>query len=90
MALKRRVEIYSAGCPLCLETIEMVKSIACPSCEVTILDMNDPEVAKKARGYGIRTLPAVVIDGKLSDCCFAIGPSEAILKAEGLGRMIAQ
>jgi hypothetical protein len=36
------------------ETIKLVNDVACPSCEVTVLDMRQPEVAAKAQGYGIR------------------------------------
>src|SRR5262245_4132950 len=32
---KRKVEVFSAGCPACVETIELVKRVACPSCEIS-------------------------------------------------------
>src|SRR2546430_8680285 len=32
---------------------------------VVIHDMNKSEIATKAKGYGVRSVPAVVIDGKL-------------------------
>ena len=88
MATKRKVEMFSAGCPVCDETVSMVKRVACPSCEVTVLDMNDPQVASRAKGLGIRSVPAVVIDGKLADCCTGRGPDEATLRAAGLGQRI--
>lgn len=88
MADKRKVEIFSAGCPACDEAVKMVESIACPSCDVTVLDMNDPNVAIRASGLGVRSVPAVVIDGKLADCCSGRGPDEATLKAAGLGQPI--
>ena len=47
----------------CTETIEMVQRAACPSCEVTVLDMRDPAVERRAKDLGIRSVPAVVIDG---------------------------
>lgn len=50
--------------------------------------MNDAAVASRARQLGIRTVPAVVIDGKLADCCAGRGPDEAALRAEGLGQPI--
>ncbi len=86
MATKRKVEIFSAGCPACSDVVEMVKRIACHSCEVTVLDMNDAEIAKRARDLGISTVPAVVIDGKLADCCANRGPNESVLRAAGLGQ----
>jgi glutaredoxin len=79
MERKRTVEVFSAGCPVCDETIEMVKGIACPDCEVTVLDLKDATVADRAKSLGIRSVPAVVIDGKLADCCAGRGfPLESV------------
>jgi glutaredoxin 3 len=88
MPEKRSVEIFSAGCPVCDETVRRIKDIACPSCSVTVLDMGEPAVAKRAATLGIRSLPAVAIDGKLADCCASRGPDEAVLQAAGLGKSI--
>ena len=85
MEQKRKVEVFSAGCPACEPTVQLVKRIACPSCDVEVLDMNRPEVAAKAERYGVKRVPAVVIDGKPAGCCAGAGPEEAILRAEGLG-----
>jgi hypothetical protein len=86
MNSKRKIEVFSAGCPVCLETIELVKGIACQSCEVSVLDMEDPDVASRAKSLGIRSVPAVAFDGKLADCCAGRGPEEATLRALGLGQ----
>lgn len=86
MAAKRKVEIFSAGCPACDKTVQLVQSIACPSCEVTVLDMHNPNVARRAESLGIRSVPAVKIDGKVADCCTGQGPDEATLKAAGIGQ----
>jgi glutaredoxin 3 len=86
MTAKRKIEIFSAGCSVCKETIEMVKGNACQSCEVTVLDMNDSDVADRAKALGVSSVPAVVIDGKLAGCCTGRGPDEATLKAAGLGQ----
>jgi glutaredoxin 3 len=83
---KRKVEIFSAGCPACQEAIDLVNSIACPSCDVTVLDMRDTAVADRAKTLGVRSVPAVVIDGKLADCCSGQGISEDALRAEGIGQ----
>ncbi|MBI4532726.1 MAG: thioredoxin family protein [Candidatus Melainabacteria bacterium] len=82
----RTIEIFSAGCAVCEDTIRLVNSLACPSCEVTVLDMKQSSVAKRAGELGIRCVPAVVIDGKLANCCTGRGPDEATLKAAGLGQ----
>jgi glutaredoxin 3 len=86
MTTKRHIEIFSAGCSACEEIITLVKRVACPSCEVTVLDMQDPAVASRVQSLGSRSVPAVVIDGRLADCCVGRGPDEAILCAAGLGR----
>ncbi len=81
MAQKRKIEIFSAGCPACDETVQTVNDIACPSCEVQVLDMHREDVAAQAKEYGIKSVPAVVIDGKLA----GRGIDEATLKASGIG-----
>lgn len=86
MTTKRKIEVFSAGCPACAEIIELVNRVACPSCEVSVLDMSKRDVAQRAKGLGIRSVPAVVIDGKLADCCTGRGPQEATLRAAGLGQ----
>ena len=86
MSAKRKIEVFSAGCPACEETVKLVNQVACPSCEVSVLDMKDPNVSSRARSMGIRSVPAVVIDGQLADCCAGRGPDEATLRAAGLGQ----
>jgi len=80
MADKKNIEVFSAGCSVCKETIETVKRLA-GSHEVVIHDMNKPDIATKAKNYGIRSVPAVVIDGKPASCCAGRGPDEHILRA---------
>jgi len=82
----RKIEIFSAGCPACRDTIAMVNRIACPSCEIIVLDMHDDQVAVRAAALGIRSVPAVAIDGKLADCCAGRGVDEQVLRAAGLGQ----
>ena len=89
MSEKRKIEVFSAGCPVCDDTVNLVNKTACPSCEVSILDMKNPEVAERAKSLGIRSVPAVVINGKLADCCSGRGPDEATLKAAGLGNPLS-
>ena len=86
---KRKIEVFSAGCPACQETIDLVKEGACSSCEVTILDMHEPKVARRARSLGIRSVPAVVIDGVLAECCSGAGPDLETLRAAGLGQSLS-
>ncbi len=86
MSSKRKIEVFSAGCAACDETVAMVKRIAGSSCDVEVLDMHDQAVAAKAKSYGVRTVPAIAIDGRLAACCTANGPDEASLRAAGVGQ----
>ncbi len=86
MPAKRRIEIFSAGCPVCQDVIARVKDIACPSCEIVVRDMYSPDVAARSKTLGITSIPAVVIDGVLAACCTGGGPDEAVLRAAGLGQ----
>ena len=82
---RRKIEIFSAGCSCCEEAVALIRQIACPSCEVTILDMSKPDVAERARHYGVRSVPAVVVDGRLAGCCEGRGPDTNSLRAAGVG-----
>ena len=86
MASTRQIEIFSAGCPVCEGLIARVREMACPSCEITVLDMSDADVADRATSLGIASLPAVAIDGALADCGAGRGPDDAALRAAGLGQ----
>lgn len=89
MAGKRRIEIFSAGCAVCTEAIKAVEAIACPSCDVIVLDMKDADVAARAQGLGVKSVPAILVDGKLADCCAGRGPDEASLRRAGIGQPIS-
>ena len=85
MSRKRKIEIFSAGCPACVEAIETVNRTACPSCQTEVLDMHQPDAAARAAILGISRVPAIVVDGALADCC-ASGPvDEQVLRAAGVG-----
>jgi glutaredoxin len=86
MTTKRQIEVFSAGCPVCEDTIALVNRIVCSSCEVTVLNANNSEVAARAGRLGIRSIPAVLINGKLADCCAGRGPDEKTLRAAGIGQ----
>ena len=81
MTTGKKIEVFSAGCSTCKETIELVKRIAGSSHEVVIHDMLQSETASKAKQFGIRSIPAVVIDGKLASCCAGRGPDERVLRS---------
>src|SRR5215469_10653731 len=81
MATKKKVEVFSAGCSTCKETIELVKRLGGSTHEVVVHDMHKSDIASKAKQYGVRSVPAVVIDGKLAGCCAGRGPEEQILRS---------
>jgi hypothetical protein len=85
MSAKRRIEIFSAGCAACDETAALVKRLACPSCDVAVLDMHDPAVVARAKSYGVTRVPAVAVDGQLAACCMGSVPDETSLRAAGIG-----
>lgn len=90
MAGKRRVEVFTAGCPLCDETVKLVRSLACSDCEVVVHDLREGcatnECRTKAAEYGVHRVPAVAVDGKLVECC-QVGPvSREALHAAGIGQ----
>ncbi|WP_457575416.1 thioredoxin family protein [Desulfomarina sp.] len=85
----RKIEIFSAGCPLCKETEELVNSLTCPSCDVNVIDMHDPSGVNRAKELGVCSVPAVAIDGKLADCCTGHGPEKAGLLAAGIGQPVS-
>jgi glutaredoxin 3 len=85
MGAKTKIKIFSAGCGACDDTVAMVRRSACSSSEIEVLDMHDPAVAAKAKKHGVRTVPAVAVDGRLAACCAGRGPDEASLRAAGVG-----
>lgn len=83
---KRKVEVFTAGCPVCTDLVDLVKATACPDCEVTIHNLNQGQGVDEARRYGITAVPAVVVEGKLLDCCRRAHPTEHDLRAAGVGQ----
>jgi len=85
MATKRKVEIFTAGCFLCDETVKLVKDLACSDCEVTVYDLRR-EGIEKAKEYGISPVPTVVVNGKIAECCVRGKVNTESLKAVGIGK----
>lgn len=86
MSEKRQIEIFSAGCPVCQDTIDLVNRLACTSCEISVLDINDSKTAARATELGVKSVPSVAINGKLADCCASRGVDENVLRAAGIGQ----
>jgi predicted transcriptional regulator YheO len=82
----RNAKSKYSDCAICQEAIDAVLREACPSCEVIVHDMKDSQVVRRAKNFGIRSVPAVVIDSKLSSCCTGSGINIQVLRSEGLGK----
>jgi len=66
MDSKRKVEVFSAGCALCQEVIDVVKREVGSSQVIVHRNMKDARGLARAEQLGIRSVPAVVIDGRLA------------------------
>lgn len=63
---KRKIEVFTAGCSLCNETVTLVKEavISC-GCEVIERHCEGTECCDEAKSYGVRAMPTVVVDGQI-------------------------
>ncbi len=48
--------------------------------------MREVAVAQRAKALGVRSVPAVAINGQLAGCCAGRGVDEVSLRAAGLGQ----
>ena len=87
---KRRVEVFTAGCRICAETVNLVKSVACPSCDVRIYDLREGcstnECRDKPTQYRITAVPAIAVNGVLMDSCRRQTITAASLREAGVGQ----
>lgn len=87
---KRRVEVFTAGCPICDDTVQLVKSLVCPSCDLQIYDLREGCATNacrdKATQYGINTVSAIAVNGVLLDCCRRQPITADALRAAGIGQ----
>ncbi|MDM9580497.1 thioredoxin family protein [Nostoc sp. GT001] len=78
---KRQIEIFTADCPLCDETVQMVQELTCPDCEVSVYNLRHEQ--EKAQQYGVNAVPAIAINGKL---VLTGKPNLEQLRAVGVGQ----
>ena len=63
---KRRIEVFTAGCALCEETVALIReSVTSCGCEVVERRCTDQDRCDEALQYGVRTMPTVVVDGEI-------------------------
>ncbi|HEX9782348.1 MAG TPA: thioredoxin family protein [Opitutaceae bacterium] len=66
MEKTRKIEVFTAGCPLCNETLERVRTaVAACGCEVVERRCTDTECCDDAKNYGVRAMPSVIVDGEV-------------------------
>jgi len=85
-AMKRKVEVFTTGCPVCQGVVNIVKELACPNCDVTYYNTSKDEGLDLAKSYGVTALPSVAINGKLLDCCKRGPVTREALEAAGVGQ----
>ncbi len=78
--MPHKIEVFSAGCKICSDTIATVKKLAKSEHEIVVHDMQHQETAERAARLGIRSVPAVVIDGQIAGCCANQGIDESTLR----------
>lgn len=67
---RHTIEIFSAGCTACREGIRTVEEFAGKEHEVKIHDMQkDSAAQRRAKELGIHRVPAVVVNGRVAQCC---------------------
>ncbi|MFH6983329.1 thioredoxin family protein [Marinoscillum luteum] len=88
--MKRSVEVFTAGCPVCDPVVKMVKDLACEQCEITVYDLiklcDDKVCLSKLEEYGIKKVPAIAVNGSLLSCCENHGISKEELIKAGIGQ----
>jgi hypothetical protein len=67
MRSKRKIVVFSAGCPDCEETVALVRAVAGDESQVIVHNLRKGEGIEQAKKLRLRSLPAVVIDGRLFD-----------------------
>lgn len=65
-----KIEVFTAGCHLCNETMEIVHKTKCGGCtvnEYNIREKCESRIClKKAEEYGIKSVPTIVVDRKIA------------------------
>lgn len=79
---RRKIEILSAGCPLCEQTTELIRQVGGEFCDITVLNVRDERVAERARALGLRTFPAIIIDDKPLEFDLFAALSQAFSESE--------
>ncbi len=66
---KHKIEIFTAGCPLCKETLQNVRrAVDEKGCGCAIIEQSceGDECSVQAKEYGITAVPTIVINGQIA------------------------
>jgi len=89
MKKMKKIEIFTAGCPVCEPVVGWVKEMASSDDQITIHNLatqcETKICVKKAEEYGVERLPAIVVDGQLLGCCKNVGITKDDLLNAGIG-----
>lgn len=87
--MKRQIEIFTAGCPVCEPVVQLVKDTVCENCEITVYNLSEQceskICVKKMEEYGVKRLPAIAVNGELIGCCKNAGITKEDLINAGIG-----
>lgn len=83
--MKKQVEIFTAGCPVCEPVVQLVKDTAGTHCDITIHNLSEDPNNAICKKYNLTRLPAVAVDGKLLNCCKNIAITKDDLIGAGIG-----
>lgn len=68
--MRHNIEIFTSGCYLCRETVEIVEKAKCGDCrmmEYNLSERCETEIClAKAKKYGIKATPTIVVDGRIA------------------------
>ncbi len=66
MPQQRRIQVFSTSCPLCADAIDLVERLRGDSDHLVVHDMTSPQVVSEAYRLGIRSVPTILIDGRIA------------------------
>jgi hypothetical protein len=85
--MARGIELFSAGCPVCVSGEALVHEVAGDDQQVVIRDLRTDEAAARlVAERGIKAVPAAVVDVRPLGCCSNAGADRDELVAAGVGR----
>lgn len=63
--MRKMIEVFTADCPLCKDTLKIIKQISCAECEIIERRCPGSVCCEPAKNYAVKSVPTVVVDGKI-------------------------